>query len=67
MSSNVATQKKIVEQLRVERNLQRKPVSECVREMITFIPENNSKDCLVNGFINKKENPFVEKGGCAIL
>jgi hypothetical protein len=67
MSSNVAAQKKMVEQLRVERNIQRKPVSECVKEMVAFMEENNSKDCLVNGFLNKKENPFVEKGGCTIL
>lgn len=67
MSSNTSQQKKIVEQLRAECNLQRKPVSESVKEMMSFMEENNSHDVLLNGFINKKENPFVEKGGCVIL
>ena len=65
--SSVSQQKKTVEQLRVEFNMQRKPVSECVRDMISFMEENNSKDVLLNGFVTKKDNPFMEKGGCTIL
>jgi len=65
--SGVAQQKKTVEQLRVEFNMQRKPVSECVKDMMTFMDDNNGKDLLLNGFTNKKDNPFMEKGGCTIL
>ena len=67
MASSVAQQKKIVEQLRAESLLQRKSVSASVKEMMSFMDENTANDVLLNGFTNKKENPFVEKGGCVIL
>ncbi len=65
--SNVAEMKKTVEQLRVEYSVQRKPVSECVKEMMDFMNSNNDKDVLLVGFATKKDNPFMEKGGCNIL
>ena len=65
--SSVAEQKKLVEQLRLEYSVQRKPVSECVKEMMDFMNANNEKDVLLNGFPNKKDNPFMEKGGCIIV
>ena len=67
MATSIAQQKKMVEQLRTECNITRKPVSECIKEMMGFMEENMTKDVLLIGFSNKKENPFVEKGGCAIL
>ena len=67
MSSNVAQQKQIVEQLRVEYNIERKPVSACIKDMIAYMDENYTKDSLVIGFANKKDNPFQEKSGCTIL
>ena len=65
--SSVAEQKKVVEQLRVEYSVQRKPVSECVKDMMDFMNSNSEKDALLVGFANKKDNPFMEKGGCSIL
>ncbi len=65
--SNVSDMKKMVEQLRVEYSVQRKPVSECIKEMIDFMNTNNDKDVLLVGFATKKDNPFMEKGGCNIL
>ncbi|KAK2183327.1 hypothetical protein NP493_315g03009 [Ridgeia piscesae] len=65
--SSVAQQKKAVEQLRIECNMQRKPVSECVRDMVAYMEEHGSKDRLVLGFPNRKDNPYLEKSGCAIL
>ena len=67
MATSTSQQMKVVEQLRAECSLQRKTVSESVKEMMSFMDENNIHDVLLNGFLNKKENPFVEKGGCAIL
>uniref|UniRef100_A0A1I8IY41 G protein gamma domain-containing protein n=2 Tax=Macrostomum lignano TaxID=282301 RepID=A0A1I8IY41_9PLAT len=65
--SSIAQQKKIVEQLRAEASMARKPVSECVKDMIQFMDSNKDKDCLVSGFQSKKDNPFQEKGGCSVL
>ncbi len=65
--SQVSEMKKTVEQLRVEYSVQRKPVSECVKEMMDFMNSNNDKDVLLVGFATKKDNPFMEKGGCNIL
>ncbi|GAA53075.1 guanine nucleotide-binding protein subunit gamma-1 [Clonorchis sinensis] len=65
--STLTQQRKLVEQLRQEANLNRRPVSECVRDMIAYMEQNRDKDCLVSGFASKKDNPFQEKGGCLML
>ncbi|CAH8527331.1 unnamed protein product [Schistosoma guineensis] len=65
--STLSQQRKLVEQLRQEANLNRRPVSECVQEMIVFMEQNREKDCLVSGFASKKDNPFQEKGGCVVI
>ena len=65
--SGISQQKKLVEQLRAEAAINRRPVSASVQEMIQYMEENKDKDCLVSGFANKKDNPFQEKGGCVIL
>ncbi|PAA86800.1 hypothetical protein BOX15_Mlig027649g1 [Macrostomum lignano] len=63
----ISQQKKMVEQLRQEAALERKPVSECVREMLQFVEKEKEGDCLVIGFAAKKDNPFQESGGCSLL
>nr|CDS26950.2 G protein gamma subunit [Hymenolepis microstoma] len=65
--STLNQQRKVVEQLRLEAGIHRRPVSECIRDMIGFIEQYRDKDCLVNGFASKKDNPFQEKGGCQLL
>lgn len=65
--STLNQQRKVVEQLRLEAGIHRRPVSECIRDMIGFIDQYRDKDCLVNGFASKKDNPFQEKGGCQLL
>lgn len=65
--STLNQQRKAVEQLRVEAELHRRPVSECIRDMIGYIDQYREKDSLVNGFASKKDNPFQEKGGCQVL
>ena len=66
-ASTIHAQKKLVEQLQAESMLPRKPVSQSLADMIAYVNEHSSHDVLLNGFINKKGNPFVEKGGCSIL
>jgi len=65
--SNVQGQKKVVEQLRMEAALRRKPVSDCIKDLINFIDQNREQDHLVIGFAIKKDNPFMEKGGCSVI
>jgi len=64
--SNIAQQKKIVEQLRVECQVQRIPVSQSISEMMAFIDQRKDQDPLLTG-IDNKQNPFKEKGGCTII
>ncbi|CAH8536079.1 unnamed protein product [Schistosoma haematobium] len=54
--STLSQQRKLVEQLRQEANLNRRPVSECVQEMIVFMEQNREKDCLVSGFASNLLN-----------
>lgn len=56
-----------VEELRIEAAMQRKPASQCIHEMITFMQENKGKDYLLIGFANKVDNKFLAKSKCAIL
>ncbi|TNN08759.1 Guanine nucleotide-binding protein subunit gamma-1 [Schistosoma japonicum] len=65
--STLSQQRKLVEQLRQEANLNRRPVSECVQDMIVYMEQTREKDCLVSGFASKKDNPFQEKGGCIVI
>ncbi|KAA0197289.1 Guanine nucleotide-binding protein subunit gamma [Fasciolopsis buskii] len=44
--STLGQQRKMVEQLRQEASMTRRPVSECVRDMIAFMEQNREKDCL---------------------
>ena len=64
--SNLQTAKKHVEQLRVECNVQRAPVSETTQQMITYIQQHLEQDHLLIG-IDKKQNPFQEKSSCTVL
>uniref|UniRef100_A0A1I8H6A1 Guanine nucleotide-binding protein subunit gamma n=1 Tax=Macrostomum lignano TaxID=282301 RepID=A0A1I8H6A1_9PLAT len=54
----------MVEQLRQEAALERKPVSECVREMLQFVEKEKEGDCLVIGFAAKKDNPRAAAAPC---
>ena len=64
--SNIADQKRYVEQLRREATMERMPVSQAVKAMITFMEDKREEDGLISG-IDKKSNPFAESGGCIIL
>lgn len=66
MSSAISQQKKLVEQLRVECFIQRIPVSESIKDLLSYTEQNKEQDPLIVG-IDKKQNPFMEKNSCAIL
>ena len=64
--SNQQVAKKLVEQLRVESDVQRLPISQTVQQMMAYIEQNKEHDPLIVG-IDKKMNPFQEKNSCTIL
>ncbi|KAK2147728.1 hypothetical protein LSH36_539g01020 [Paralvinella palmiformis] len=64
--SNTSQQKKLVEQLRVEYAMSRVTMTESIKDLIAFTEEGKDHDPLIIG-IDKKINPFIEKGGCSIL
>ena len=66
MSNVIAQQKKLVEQLRVECFMERVPLTESIKDLVNYAEGNKDQDPLIIG-IDKKQNPFIEKGGCAIL
>ena len=65
--SNLASQRKLVEQLRQEASIDRKKVSQVCKELISFCEAHQQSDVLVSGFTSQKENPFKEKSGCLII
>ena len=65
--SNLAAQRKLVEQLRHEAAIDRKKVSQVCKELISFCEAHQQSDVLVSGFTSQKENPFKEKSGCFII
>lgn len=67
MASNVQQQRLLVDQLRREANMERIAVSEASNLIIRFIIENETDDCILNGFSNQKVNPFREKSSCEVL
>lgn len=67
MSSNIAQQRKQVEQLRIEAQVQRSPVSQSIRKMVEYCNSNMTRDVLITGFPAGKDNPFKEKNSCVIL
>ncbi len=64
--SNLQATKKLVEQLRVESDVQRLPVSQTIQEMVRFVEQQKEQDPLIVG-IDKKTNPFHERSTCTLL
>ncbi|CAK9302916.1 unnamed protein product [Gordionus sp. m RMFG-2023] len=65
--SNIATQRKLVEQLRSEARTKRTPASTSLQDMIRYCDDNRNVDFLLIGFASEKANPFKEKSSCLIL
>ncbi|KAH7726653.1 GGL domain-containing protein [Aphelenchoides avenae] len=68
-SQSVQETRKVVEQLRREKNFQRTPISVCAQDLIRFVQENHREDCLLNGFPSDKMNPYRSKNAiqCLVL
>ncbi|KAL7669990.1 hypothetical protein ACOME3_004936 [Neoechinorhynchus agilis] len=65
--NNLATQKKILNQLRLEANIDRQKVSKVCKDIIKYCQENEASDMLVHGWTNMKENPFKESSHCCAI
>lgn len=60
-------QRRLIEQLRCEAQITRFRVSHCVADLQKYCDTHIEEDYLIRGFSKPSENPFKEKGGCAIL
>ncbi|EPB75736.1 GGL domain protein [Ancylostoma ceylanicum] len=58
--------KTIVEQLRREKQVQRKNVSEVARDLLDYCEKHKAGDTLVSGTTDA-QNPFREKKGCTVI
>lgn len=65
--SNLAAQRKLVEQLRHEAAVERKKVSQVCKDLISYCEAHQQSDVLVSGFSSQKDNPFKEKSGCLVI
>jgi hypothetical protein len=65
--SNIAAQRKFVEQLRHEAAIDRRKVSQVCKDLISFCEAHQASDVLVSGFTSQKENPYKEKSGCLVI
>ncbi|CAD5111791.1 unnamed protein product [Dimorphilus gyrociliatus] len=62
----IEAQKKLVEQLKIESQVDRYPVSKTSEELVKYIRESQEYDPFLIG-IDKKQNPFKEKSSCVVL
>ncbi|KAI1725260.1 GGL domain-containing protein [Ditylenchus destructor] len=53
--------RKVVEQLRREKNIPRYPASQSVNDIIRYTQEYQKDDYLLNGFPTDKMNPYRPK------
>ncbi|XP_014673387.1 PREDICTED: guanine nucleotide-binding protein subunit gamma-1-like [Priapulus caudatus] len=65
--SNVANQRKLVEQLRREAGVRRQPLSACIEDLKKYCEDHRNEDVLLVGFATDKANPFKEKSSCTVL
>ena len=66
MSSKVAEQKKLNDQLKREASVKPMKVSDALKELIDYIETNQKTDVLAAGFANQNDNPYKEKAGCLV-
>lgn len=64
--NQVQNLQKQLAQLKEEAKVNRIPVSEAVKDLLSYISQNIHEDSLVNG-INQSNNPFIPKSPCSIM
>ena len=64
--NKIQQQQKILEQLRTEASVERRLVSECLTDILSYCQKHQEKDVLVRGFSSQGDNPFKDKGLCTI-
>lgn len=67
MASNLQNTRQVVEQLRREASINRIKVSQACEDIIKYVTEHETEDCLLVGFSSQKVNPFREKSSCTVL
>ncbi|KAE9556130.1 hypothetical protein FO519_000618 [Halicephalobus sp. NKZ332] len=66
---SVQQARKVIEQLRREKNINRAYVSACASDLIKYVQEYQKDDYLINGFASDKMNPYRPKNNfqCMLL
>lgn len=64
---SIGRQRKITQQLRAEAAMPRMKVSETVKDMVDFCARMKDEDHILRCPLERKDNPFIVKGGCNVL
>ncbi|KAK6188309.1 hypothetical protein SNE40_004510 [Patella caerulea] len=67
LQEGLQQQRRLIEQLRCEAQITRMRVSQCIEDLVKYCDNWAEEDVLIKGFPKPSDNPFKEKGGCAIL
>ena len=60
-------QREVVEQLQREASVKRITTSMAIKDLQSFVANNQSEDYLLIGPANSKLNPYREKKSCALI
>ena len=66
MASPASVNRTYVEQLRLEANFVRTPVSKTAQALAQYVEENMNSDPLVTG-VSSSLNPYKEKSSCTLF
>ncbi|XP_002735658.1 guanine nucleotide-binding protein subunit gamma-e-like [Saccoglossus kowalevskii] len=66
MSSAKAAAEQNVAALKYQLNIERIPASKSIKELVQYIQDNEPTDPFLHP-VDKKENPWADRGKCSIL
>lgn len=67
LQNKLNEQRQIVEQLKKEALYQPMNTSIVIKDLITYVEQNQKYDVLASGFSSLNDNPYKEKTGCNLL